>query len=82
MVIMFNEEEGPEVILVALLDHGDDDDEEKRHEPRLRGDGRVNHPGEDQGHLEGKLHLKCSTFFRCSHQKVEISSSSKLLNYV
>ena len=52
MVIMFNEE-GPEVILVALLDHGDDDDEEKRHEPWLRGDGGVNHPGEDQGHLEG-----------------------------
>ena len=43
---------GPEVILVALLDHGDDDNEEERHEPGLRRDGRVNHPGEDQGHLE------------------------------
>ena len=49
---MKREDYGPEVILVALLDHGDNDDEEERHEPGLRRDGRVNHPGEDEGHLE------------------------------
>ena len=46
---------GPEVVLVALLDHGDDDDKKKRHEPRLRGDGRVYHPGENQRYLQEKV---------------------------
>ena len=41
----------PEVVLVSLLDHGDHDHEEEGEEPRLGGDGGVNDPGEDQGHL-------------------------------
>ena len=82
MVMMFKEQ-GPEVILVALLDHGDDDDEEKRHEPRLRGDGGVNHPGEDQGHLEGKLHLKVlhlSIGVRVVSEKAPLSLSPESRN--
>lgn len=41
----------PEVVLVALLHHGDDHDEEEGEEPALRADGGVYHPGEDKGDL-------------------------------
>ena len=46
---------GPEVVLIPLLDHRDDDDEQKRHQPGLGGDGGVDHPGENQSHLEAKV---------------------------
>ena len=46
----------PEVVLVALLDHGDHDDKEEGEEPRLGRDGRVYDPGQDQRDLHTQDH--------------------------